>query len=56
MYKNKSFRNVVKAVNVCKMNKPTPKMKEEHIEKIQNSLKGRGREKNVNMATMTRVK
>ena len=56
MYKNKAFRNVVKSVNVCKMNKPTPKMKEEHIEKIQNSLKGRGREKNVNMETMTRVK
>ncbi|MCR5291798.1 MAG: hypothetical protein K6E28_02780 [Eubacterium sp.] len=52
MFKNKAFRKVVNSTNITKMSKPDKGQMEQHLSKIETSLKGRGVDKGVDMATM----
>ena len=56
LYNNKAFRNVAANTSIVQLLKPKNNQMKEHIEKIEKSLKGRGIDKDVNVATMNQQK
>ena len=56
LYNNKAFRGIANNTNIMIMKKPAKGQLERDIEKIENSLKGRGIDKRIDMATMRAIK
>lgn len=56
LFNNKAFRKIANSTNICKLTAPSEKQMQKHFREIENSLKGRGMEGNVNLQTMKQDK
>ena len=52
LYHNKAFRTIANNTNIVKMQKPSKNQMENDLQKIETSLKGRGIDKGIDLATM----
>ncbi len=56
LYNNKAFRGIANNTNIFSMKNPAKNQVETHLKKIETSLKGRGIDKGVDLATMKATK
>lgn len=56
LYNNKAFRKIANSSNISNLNSPSEEQIKKHITSIEKSLKGRGRDKNVDIDTIAKEK
>ncbi len=56
LYNNKAFRGIANNTNIFSLSNPVKNQVETHLQKIETSLKGRGMDKGVDLATMKATK